>query len=170
MALSRQTVSALEVHLGMSLEMLRLVVERCPDDSVWLAGSVDFPLWQQVYHTVFFVDFWLRENYAARSWRTVVFKKEITPHLGKPSPEHLSRMEMLGFLAAVSEKVKCYFAALDDPRLWQPISLSKEITHADAIIGQIRHVMYHVGNCNRMLKEKGAPTTGWLAPGEPRSD
>ncbi|MDP2856992.1 MAG: DinB family protein [Bacillota bacterium] len=164
--MSRQTVSALELHLGMSLEMLRKVVDCCPDDSVWLGPMVDFPLWQQVYHAVYYADHWLREDYSSRSWRTMTWRKEVTPQLGKPSPAHLTRQESLDFLAAVRGKVKRYFDALEDSRLWQPISSRTEITYMDAIIGQLRHVMYHVGNCNRMLKESGAPTAGWLAPFE----
>lgn len=168
--MGRRAVSALERHLVPSLTMLRRVVERCPDDALWLDDSGDYPLWQQVYHAVFFVDFWLREDYTTPGWQTRTFDKSLEVDLGKPSGDHLGRAEMLEYIDCVTEKVRRYCAALDDSRLDQPITSRSELAYIDALLLQVRHVMYHVGNCNRMLKQAGAATAGWLGPFEAETE
>ena len=158
-------VSILKRHLDPCFEMLRRVMDRCPEE-LWLEDGQGSPFWQQIYHVVFYVEHWLREDYAARQFRSVVFEKRVSPDLGRRSPDHLTKAELKDYLARVREKVDRIFAALDDDRLSAPIRPRSRNTYHDAILGQIRHIQHHVGQCNAILRRSGARTAGWLGYGE----
>jgi len=79
---------------------------------------------------------------------------------------HLTKAELKDYLARVREKVDRIFAALDDEGLSAPIRPRSRNTYHDAILGQIRHIQHHVGQCNAILRRSGARTAGWLGYGE----
>jgi len=159
-------VAILRRSFDPSLKMLRVMVEKCPP-GVWLDAGAGFPFWQQVWHTCFFVDFWLREDYSkGAAYRVMTFDNDLPVELDKASEEHLTKEEALEYLERLQEKADRFFESLDDERLLQPVVEGRSLTYLDVILGQIRHIQYHVGNGNRMLKSRNAETSGWLAFGE----
>ncbi len=163
--LSRDVVGVLKRHLDPTMDMLRRVAERCPDD-LWLDDNWGSPFWQQVYHVLYYLDYWLREDYAGRRFLSLTFAKSLSADLGRRSPDYLTRTEVREYWARAGEKVERIFAALDDERLSRPIRPRSRSTYHDAILGQIRHIQHHVGQCNSILRRAGARTAGWLGYAE----
>lgn len=147
------------------MEMLRRVAERCLDD-LWLDDSWGSPFWQQVYHVVYYLDYWLREDYSSRRFLSLAFDKSLSADLGRRSPDHLTKIEFMEYLAKAEKKVERIFAALDDERLSRLIRPRSRSTYHDAILGQIRHIQHHVGQCNAILRRAGTRTVGWLGYAE----
>ena len=58
-------VTAAKGQLFSCYQMLETLVDVCPDE-IWQSVYGEVPFWYQVYHTAYFVDYWLREDRAAR--------------------------------------------------------------------------------------------------------
>ena len=144
-----------------SMEMLQGVVDNCPED-LWFDDSIGFPFWQQIWHVLFFVDVWLREDYT-RGVPYRVFEKDLPEDLAKRSDDHLTQAEAREYLARLKDKTERFFSQLDDDKLLAPIVEGRPNTYLDTILGQIRHIQYHVGHSNCLLKSREADTSRWVA-------
>ena len=56
-------VTAARGQLFSCYQMLETLVDVCPDE-IWQTVYGEVPFWYQVYHTAYFVDYWLREDRA----------------------------------------------------------------------------------------------------------
>jgi hypothetical protein len=146
----------LKRHFDPSFEMLERLIDACPD-GVWLQ------IWQQVYHTLECVDFWLRTESGDYHLRD--FKKDVTPYLDQRCSDYLTQGETRGYLETMKEKAQVFFQT-NRGRLFEPSAVNDAMTNADVILGQIRHIQYHVGDCNSILGGQGAQAVEWLGYGE----
>jgi len=152
-----------------TFHMARVLVNVCPEE-IWGSSYNDIPFWRQVFHYVYFIDFWMREKYDKTDWRTMIFDDAYTPDLCKEGNEGLliSREKMLEYLDAIQVKTTHIFDNLNDERLGESIyNNNPQYTYADVIIGQIRHIMYNIGYLNEILRERGLPESDWYAYNEP---
>lgn len=152
-----------------SFLMLQELVDLCPDD-VWLRTDGSIPFWQQIYHASYWVDFWLRDAYDGSEFRSMIFDEGISFDLSSQSHvAYLTREQAKEYLLIIHSKAERIFQKLDDHFLATPIMENRyDFTYADVIIGQIRHMMYHIGRCNFMLKDNRSPTVKWIAHNEKR--
>jgi hypothetical protein len=150
------------------LEMLWKIIDYCPED-VWLREEAGAPFWQQVYHTIYWMDFWLREEYSQAEYRSMIIEKGLSFELDKVSRDCLSREESQEYLEKVQAKLERFFGKLDDGKLTSPIVERSGFTYLDAIVSQIRHIQYHVGQCNTILGGQGEKTVEWIAYNENRT-
>ena len=162
---SNKYVHQLKRHLEAVTEMLTEVIENCPD-GLWVESTGGrSPVWHQVYHAVSGMDFWLRTDFS-EAFRPLNFEKDISDSLGRWSDATLSKQEMSEYVAHVKEKALQFFDFLDDERLLEPIGAGPlpNHTYGDALIGQIRHVQYHVSECNVRLGDDGHKAAEWIDP------
>lgn len=167
--MNRLITEALRNQFDSTFHMARILVKVCPE-KIWAASYNEVPFWQQVFHYVYFIDFWMREKYEDSEWRTMIFDDAYTTDLYADSYEGLfiSQAKMLGYLDAIQMKTTCLFDNLNDETL--SISVygnNPQYTYADVIIGQIRHIMYNIGYLNSILREFGLPESDWYAYNEP---
>ena len=167
---STLAVAACRDQFNSSYRMLCTLVEVCPD-SVWSACYYGFPypVWYQVYHVAFFVDYWFRESYDGSEYRSMVFDERIAPEYEHevPAGVSISREEMKAYLERIAEKLERFFGALTDECLSQPIVPGQDrYTYLDVIASQIRHVMYNVGYLNGILRGLDLPESDWYAYNE----
>ncbi|MCL2406276.1 MAG: hypothetical protein FWC92_12145, partial [Defluviitaleaceae bacterium] len=94
----------------------------------------------------------------------------VTPDYNTPLEQNifLSQDDMQSYLKKIYTKTMRVFSNLTDENLGKPIinGGSMEYTHMDVIIGQIRHIMYHVGYLNSFLKRENSPVSNWYAHNE----
>ena len=167
--MKRLITEALRNQFDSTLHMARVLVEVCPQP-VWAASCNGVPFWQQVFHYVYFIDFWMREAYDGSEWRSMIFDDAYTDDLYAESYEGLfiSREEMLAYLEKIRQKTARIFDRLEDEKLSVPVAGDdRHYTCADVIVGQIRHVMYNIGYLNGILREKGLPESDWYSYNEP---
>jgi hypothetical protein len=81
-----------------------------PEGDLWLDDSWGSPFWQQVYHVVYYLDYWLREDYSSWRFLSLTFDKNLSADLGRRSPDHLTKTEFVEYLAKAEEKVVAYLA------------------------------------------------------------
>jgi len=149
--------------------MAQVLVDVCPAE-VWAASFHEVPFWQQMFHYVYYIDFWMRDKYDDGDWRTMIFDEAYTADLYAGSYEGLfiSQEEMREYLNRIHVKTARIFDRLDDEKLGTSIvGDNQQYTYMDVISGQIRHIMYNIGYLNGILRERGLPESDWYAYNEP---
>ena len=169
-ALPRRTVEAARGQFDSTLKMLKTFVEVCPQE-VWEGYffGFEYPVWYQVFHSAFFIDFWLRDAYDGSEYRCMEFDKSIPPEFEHEVDPALmvSRADMLEFMDRLQVKTRRFFDHLHDGMLGESIVQDAEnYTYQDVVTGQIRHVMYNVGYLNGILRSLNLPESDWYSYNE----
>jgi hypothetical protein len=147
--------------------MLTKLVEVCPDD-VWYGSFNGVPFWYQVYHVVYFIDYWLRDDYTKDDFLVMLFDERIPPEFEHEVDNSLavSRDDIKKYLAKIHVKTSRIFDTLDDSRLARPVLDQDNYTYLDVIMTQTRHIMYNIGYLNGILRSKGLEESDWWAYNE----
>lgn len=167
--MQRVITEALRNQFDSTFHMARVLVKVC-SDNVWTDTFNGVPFWQQVFHYVYYIDFWMRDKYDDNEWRTMYFDDAYTTDLYATSYEGLfvSRDKMLEYFNAIQTKTTVVFDNLNDDKLSVPVYNNRpHHTYMDVITGQIRHIMYNIGYLNGILREQGLPESDWYAYNEP---
>lgn len=167
---SRPAVEVCRQQFDSCYRMLCRLVDVCPDE-VWRMCPYGFPypVWHQVYHVAYFIDYWLREAYDGSGFPTMAFDSRIAPEFEHEPPADalITRPEMSAYLRQISNKLTRFFASMNDEQLTQPIIADQpNFTYLDVIITQIRHIMYNVGYVNGILRSLDLPESDWYAYNE----
>jgi len=150
-------------------QMLETLVDVCPN-KIWQGVFNEVPFWYQVYHTAYFVDYWLRDSRAGADFPSQHFHPSIPPEFEwVPSLDvYLSRETMRVYLRLIRQKLTRIFSALTDSDLaLAAFAQEPQVTLLDAVLSQTRHIMYNVGYCNGILRERGLEEADWYAYNEP---
>jgi hypothetical protein len=148
--------------------MLKNLIHLVPEEQ-WNTDYNGVPMWKQVYHVVYYIDYWLRLKYDESEFRCVIFDERISPELNIHTDGDLSitRTQMADYLEKIHIKTEQFFQALQDEDLAAPIISGVEnYTYLDVITGQIRHIMYNIGYCNALLREQKLPEADWYSYNE----
>lgn len=143
-----------------TLEMLRRAIQECSDE-VWDAKDEEAPFWQQAYHTLFWLDFWLSDP--DEGFEPPSFHGRDAVALVQTSCPSFSREQIEGYLEEVYAKCGKLLDGLTLDALDQESQISgKRWTVGDRLLGQLRHVQHHVGYMNCMLRRKAGSAPGWI--------
>ncbi len=168
--LPRRAVESLRGQFASTLKMLKTFVEVCPL-KVWESCYFGFsyPVWYQVFHASFFIDFWFRDAYDGSEYRSMILDERIPPEFEHEVDPSLmvSREDILVFLNKLQIKTERFFDNLHDGMLGELIVKGNEnYTYADVVLGQIRHVMYNIGYLNGILRSLDLPESDWYSYNE----
>jgi hypothetical protein len=62
----------------------------------------------------------------------------------------------------IIEKTNKLFDRIDDSFLSERLVSDRDFTYLDAILAQIRHIQYHVGHCDSILRQNRIEAVDWL--------
>lgn len=62
--MKRLLTEVLRNQFDSTFHMARVLVKVCPNE-VWASSYNEVPFWQQVFHYVYFIDYWMRKNMMA---------------------------------------------------------------------------------------------------------
>ncbi|HSP47819.1 MAG TPA: DinB family protein [Clostridiaceae bacterium] len=146
-------------HFNLSFSMLEQLLETCPDD-LWNQKRSGFIYWQQLLHALTGIGFWFRD-------RKVDFKepfagRKVYPELDHEPEESLDKAEIKAYKEEVKEIIEAFFADKNDEWLGQPCAIFRKITNLDVILMEIRHILYHVGHCDSILRDSGLNAGEWV--------
>ena len=138
--------------------LLDKFMEVCPED-IWAKKFGGWPVWQQIYHALSAVDFFLRTLDAPEE--TPLFGGE-EANLSVSAKITAGKNELLAYAAKAQERVNAYVAGLDDETLAQSNAgltarLGMPVTHAGTLSLIAAHTLYHLGSCDAALREHGIP-------------
>lgn len=165
--ISRAAAEAARNQFDSCFKMLTKLVEVCPD-CVWYEIFNEVPFWYQVYHVVYFIDYWFRDDYADKDFMCVQYDKRIPPEFECEVDNSfaVSRSDIKEYLAKIHIKTSRVFDALTDSRLAEPILIENNYTYLDVIMAQSRHIMYNIGYLNGILRSFGLEESDWWAYNE----
>lgn len=131
-----------------AFKMISKIVETCPK-AIWAQRNIDPPIWQQVYHVLYGIDYWFSET--KESFVPPAFKKEVNSVLGEESSGFIEQEDMVGYLKFVEEKAERFIIRISVNKVTSPSRIYAKWTNLDVIMEQIRHLQHHLGYLNRVL-------------------
>ena len=152
-------LNSLKGNFFACFKMLEKIMEICPDD-LWNKKVSGFIFWQQILHAFAGEWFWLREENV--EFNEPFKDKNVYPELEKDPETVLSKDTLKDFCIETKKFVEKWFAGKDDNWLKLPSKLYNKMTNNDVMIGQITHLMYHVGHFDAILREAGIKTGEYL--------
>ena len=154
---NNELIKSVKERFFISFSMLEKLINICPGE-LWNRKVSGFVFWQQLLHAFTGQHFWLRlEN---SEFVEPFNDKFVYPELEKDPVNVLSKDVMTAFCKETKVIAEKWFFEKDDNWLKLPSMIYDKYNNNDVIIEQIRHIMYHVGHCDAILRENG------IAPGE----
>ncbi len=151
--------SRLKLHLDLSLRMLMNEIEACPDD-LWAAKAGGFPFFQQVLHALTGLHYWARPE--GLGFEEPFAERKLYLELDGVPEGAASKEELRAYGASVARQAESFFEGKDDEWLFSPCHINPKINNFDVVQGQIRHLQYHAGHCDAVLRERGLAAPDWL--------
>ena len=156
--MTNTVLSGLKGTIDMSFKLLGDFMEVCPED-IWAETSGGWPVWQQVYHIVTAVDFFLDAPDAPEA--QYLAPGEITS-LRVKAENTMDKDEIRAAFTRAVEKVNACVAGLTDAALAEPnkgvfARARMEMNMAGTLSMLAAHTLYHLGGCDAALRNHGIP-------------
>jgi hypothetical protein len=139
--------------------MLEEMICKCPDE-LWGAKNGGFVFWQQLLHAFTGINFWMRQD--NEKFTEPFSDKRVYPELEQDPEDRLTREDLLEYRDKVKEICSSFFRGKDDDWLLKNSIVYDKIKNIDVVFMQIRHIQYHVGHCNSILRDKNREAVEWL--------
>lgn len=154
--MSRAIVETQRGSFDFAFSLLRRFMDVCPD-AIWNEKFGGWPIWQQVYHALNAVDFFI----AAPDAEPV--KGLVSPDVGSLKVQGatpVSKADMKAFADMVKAAADGYMTALTDADMTTPAAgaskrMGRETRHAAIMALMVGHLLYHLGSCDAALRENG---------------
>ncbi len=153
-------------QFGAAIDMLDNALRACPDN-LWADRSQRVEFWYVVYHTLFWLDLYLSGTARGFTPPTPFGLEELDP-AGVLPERPFTRQELATYLIHCRYKCRETTLGLTDEKANQPCKFSwGETSFAELLLYNMRHVMYHVGELNLILGDKGVSAPDWVASARP---
>ena len=154
--MSRAIVENQRGSFDFAFSLMQQFMEVCPDE-IWNKKFGGWPVWQQVYHALNAVDFFISEPGAEP------IKALVSPEVGslrEQGAPPITKDAMKEFAALVKSAADGYMNALTDADMLRQADgatkrMGRETLHATVMALMIGHILYHLGSCDAALREHG---------------
>ena len=161
-------LSILWGQFGAAIDMLENALQKCPPD-LWAAPLWDDPasppglseFWYVSYHTLFWLDLYL--SGAVEGFTPPPpFTLDELDSAGVLPERQYSREELLTYLAHCRSKCRQTIGALTDESIRQRCVFPwGEVSFAELLLDNMRHVQEHGAQLNLVLGQKAGITNHW---------
>ena len=149
-------------QLGAAIDSLEIGIDACPEE-IWGDRSRRPEYWYLVFHTLFFLDYYLSES-----------AEGFLP----PDPFTLDELDPAGVLpdrVYTKAELKTYLAhgRAKCMRVMETLNAEKERTHrrfgsvegtlGELLLYNLRHVQHHTAQLNVALRQKADTASPWIA-------
>ncbi|WBW95920.1 DinB family protein [Oceanirhabdus sp. W0125-5] len=148
-----------KTQFDLAFSMLEQMIEKCPDD-LWNEKKGGYVFWQQLLHAFTGTNFWLRMK--KEKFVEPFADKKVYPELEHDPENQLTKEDLIEYKNQVKEIAEAFFADKDDEWLQESSILYNKIKNLDVVFMQVRHIQYHVGYCNSILKENNREVVEWI--------
>lgn len=139
--------------------MMENMIEQCPEE-IWSIKAGGFVFWQQILHTLSGSNYWMRQP--GSTFEEPFADRTVYPELDGEPVGRISREEMTVYKDYVKDLCRDFFEGKDDSWLAEPSGIHDKISNLDVMLLQIRHIQYHVGHCNSILRDRGLEAVDWI--------
>jgi hypothetical protein len=154
--MSQNIVNALKGPIDRSFGLLAEFIKVCPEN-IWAEKNGGWPVWQQVYHALTTVDFFIGKE--GESPFSALAEVEVGS-LRKIAAHPIAKGILSELLTAIKQKVDNYAASLTDEQL-PTINeglfkrANMEMSQAATLSMLSGHTLYHLGACDSALRNNG---------------
>jgi len=154
--------TALWSQFGASIDMLENALVACPDE-LWGDRSRRPEFWYLMYHTLFFLDLYLSGSLEGFSPPPPFTLDELDPAGILPDRVY-TKAELHSYLEHCRGKCRATIEQLTDEKAHRRCSFSwGELTFAELLLDNIRHVQHHAAQLNLILRQTVGTAPGWAA-------
>lgn len=146
-------------HFELSFQMLEELIAICPEE-LWNRKLGGFVFWQQLLHALSGVDYWMRD--AEGPFIEPFSERKLHPELDAEPEGGLTREELEAYKDKVRLACSAYFNGKDDAWLLSCSAIYDKISNQDIVYMLMRHIQYHVGHCDGLLRDRGGKTAEWV--------
>ncbi len=139
------------------IQMIEQAITLCPD-KLWEDKDLQPQFWQEIYHTIYYLDFYFGNN-----WRKKPERFECKENLGEVPEIILTKTDLQSYIEEVREKCLNVLENLTKEDLegknsyfWTGATLSHRLIY------NIRHSQHHVGKINSILSSNGIEAAKWI--------
>lgn len=148
-------------QFGATIDMLENAVVACPD-KLWGDRSRRPEYWYLVYHTLFFLDYYLAESEAGFKPPAPFTLEELDPEGILPHRVY-SKGELRTYLEHGRNKCRAALSALTDERARHPCGFERrDMTVAELHLYNMRHVQHHTAQLNLILRQTIDSAPDWV--------
>ncbi|HEX3046116.1 MAG TPA: DinB family protein [Bacillota bacterium] len=158
--MNAKIINACQTHFFFSFSMLEKLIEACPEDT-WDLKAGGFVFWQQLLHALSGINFWMRSS-PEPPFIEPFRERNVYPELEQDPEGKVTRAELLEYKDDVKGICVGFFLNKDDEWLCHSSPIYDQITNLDVVFMQIRHIQYHVGHCNSILRDRNIPAVDWI--------
>ena len=149
-------VQSLEGNVQHAFSLLDKFIEVCPED-LWAQKFGGWPVWQQIYHALTAIDFFIRPLDAPEE-APPFGEKEAS--LDASAANTIGKIQLKAYAEKMYQQAAAYIASLDDAAMAQnnaglAARIGMPSTHANALCLIAAHTLYHLGSCDAALRERG---------------
>jgi hypothetical protein len=157
-------------QFGASIDMLENAVRACPDELWAKLATRDISLaerwydyWYLVFHTLFWLDFYLSETSEDFAPPAPFGLEEIDPNGAYP-PRPYTKDELLAYLEHGRQKLRLRILNLTEETAAElSRSSGRGLSVVETLLYTMRHVQHHVAQLNLILRHNGSEAPKWVS-------
>lgn len=161
--------SALLSQYKASLQTIRIVIEKCPDE-IWLSSAYKNKTWHICYHAMFYTNLYLSESEnnvhvwsRSKPHYQYMSTTEWAPDYDPSEAIPYSKSELLAFSTFLEEQLYVVFSKSDfsEPSgfSWLPF------TRFELYLYTLRHLQHHIGQIIERLSTNEGISIPWIGRG-----
>lgn len=148
-------------QFGAAIDMLENAIVACPD-KVWGDRPGFSEFWYLVYHTLFFLDYYLSDPANEFAPPSPFGLEELDP-AGVLPPRVYTKDELLTYLKHGRTKCRETIAALTEEMAHQPCGFEhRDMSMAELLLYTMRHVQHHAAQLNLLLRQAIDSAPRWV--------
>jgi len=159
--MERDFKDVLWLQLGAAIDMLENAMESCPEE-VWSDPSrrPEWPrhdvvgFWYLVYHTLFFLDFYFSDLPEGEFAPPAPFTLEELDPAGLLPERPYSKEDLRKYFEHVRRKCRERIEALDETSFERKTRTKPNISEAEMVLYNMRHVQHHTAQLNLILRQR----------------
>lgn len=157
--MSNSIIKSAKTHFDLSFEMLDKMISQCPDE-LWDKKLAGFVFWQQILHALTGVEYWMRQ--AGDIFVEPFADRKLYPELENDPEGSITRDELVEYKNKVKMVCSRFFEGRNDEWLGEPNAIHDRINNIDIVFMLTRHVQYHVGHCDSILRDRNYKAVEWV--------
>jgi hypothetical protein len=148
-------------QFGAAIDMLENAMLACPGD-VWGDRSQRPEFWYVAFHTLFFLDLYLSDSDAGFA-PPAPFTLDELDERGLLPDRVYTKAELQRYLEHGREKCRTTIAAMTEARANRRCGFDwLDISVAESLLYNMRHVQHHAGQLNFILRQKVDSAPRWV--------
>jgi hypothetical protein len=148
-------------QFGAAIDTLENAIQACPDN-LWFDQSGYHQIWYMVYHTLFWLDYYLNEDHEDFKPPEPFGLEELDPSGIIPERPY-TKNELLAYLEYGRDKCRETIKNMTEESAGRTYKFGQaDLTYADLLLYNMRHVQHHAAQINLLLRQKTDSAPGWV--------